>query len=169
MLLQTRRASFVVCSTRSRAGLKGVNRDVVYGIGKALGFRFRPWGAVRLAQQLAKVGAALAVVGVVLDVREIWKQEDRLKRAEEERRQLDQFVRESVSAVVREVAEQQGEGLLPILRKMREGVEDERVRFAELRSTCASQGELARSRAAGLRELRVDALRRLGRGDDPWQ
>jgi predicted GTPase len=151
------------------AGLKGVNRDVVYGIGKALGFRFRPWGAVRLAQQLAKVGAALAVVGVVLDVREIWKQEDRLKRAEEERRQLDQFVRESVSAVVREVAEQQGEGLLPILRKMREGVEDERVRFAELRSTCASQGELARSRAAGLRELRVDALRRLGRGDDPWQ
>lgn len=43
------------------------SRDVVYRIGKMVGTKFKPYGAINLASKIAKVGAVLSAVGVVLD------------------------------------------------------------------------------------------------------
>lgn len=42
-------------------------RDAFYAVGKRMGVKFKPWGAVKGAQKMAKFGAVLAAVGVVLD------------------------------------------------------------------------------------------------------
>lgn len=43
------------------------NRDAVYAIGKQLGHKFKPWGAVKGGAKVAKAGAVLAVVGAAVD------------------------------------------------------------------------------------------------------
>ena len=80
-------------------------RDVVYGIGKALGFKFRPWGAVKLARVLGKVGAVMAVIGVVWDIADAFWEEWRQKKREEVRRQLADWLAKTVPLIVEAIAE----------------------------------------------------------------
>ncbi|MCU7247257.1 GTPase [Pseudomonas koreensis] len=66
----------------------GATRDVVYSIGKSLGFKFRPWGAVKLAKTFAKAGAVIAVIGVVVDFAFIFVDEKRVAEREAARKAL---------------------------------------------------------------------------------
>ena len=51
----------------------GATRDAVYRFVKAMGGKFSPWGAVKLAAKLRVAGAVLGGVAVVLDIRSWWK------------------------------------------------------------------------------------------------
>lgn len=79
--------------------LRGINRDIVYGIGKALGYNFAPWGAVTLARLLGKVGLAFAAVAVVFDVFDLVKSIRDEKKREDTRQKLAEFVATSVEEV----------------------------------------------------------------------
>lgn len=80
--------------------LKGVTRDVVYWIGKAIGHNFRPWGAVKLAKLLGRVGVVLGVVSTVMDLLEIFRAKKAEKRRDELRKQLRGFVEQSATEVL---------------------------------------------------------------------
>lgn len=80
-------------------------RDVVYGVGKYFGLKFKPWGAVKLARTLGKAGAVMAVIGVVWDVVDIFWEEHRQAKREEARQTLAKWLAETVPVVVRAIAD----------------------------------------------------------------
>lgn len=78
----------------------GATRDIVYGIGKSFGFKFKPWGAVKLAKNFAKAGAVIAVVGVVVDFAFIFVDEHRSKERERARKELADSLDESSEQLI---------------------------------------------------------------------
>lgn len=82
----------------------GATRDIVYSIGKNLGFKFKPWGAVKLARTLGKVGAVMAVVGVAWDIADFFLDERRQAKREEARKELAEWLAKTVPIVVEAVA-----------------------------------------------------------------
>ena len=60
------------------------NRDAVYGIGKAVGHKFKPWGAVKGAKNVARVGVVLQAAVLVIDAAS-WYQKTRSQRSWEEK------------------------------------------------------------------------------------
>lgn len=66
--------------------------QTVYGVGKFLGFKFKPWGAVNLAKNIGNVakcvGPALAVAGVALEVMDMMKQREREEEMADARRDI---------------------------------------------------------------------------------
>lgn len=80
--------------------MSGATRDVVYSIGKSLGFKFRPWGAVNLAKTLTKVGAVMGVVGVVADMAFVIVDEKRHGDREKARRGLADFLDRSEQELI---------------------------------------------------------------------
>jgi small GTP-binding protein len=64
----------------------------VYGVGKFLGFNFKPWGAVNLAKNIGNVakflGPALAVVGFAVEIADLMKQRERERQMADVRRDI---------------------------------------------------------------------------------
>ena len=77
----------------SATNVAGSNlHHVVYGVGKFLGFNFKPWGAVNLAKNIGNVAKcvapALFVVGFAVDVADTIKQEEREQQMADARRDI---------------------------------------------------------------------------------
>jgi hypothetical protein len=83
-------------STFNKVGraMNSATRDIVYKIGKAFKFKFKPWGAVKIAAKLAKVGAVMSIAGVVWDIADIFLDEQRHAQREEARKELAKFLRD---------------------------------------------------------------------------
>lgn len=75
------------------------NRDVVYGVGKFFGTKFKPYGAINIASKVAKVGAVLAVIGVALDVMDWVQSAKAAKKRETARKDAAKFLHDSRSEV----------------------------------------------------------------------
>lgn len=105
----------------SDASKAAASRDVVYGAGKLLGYKFKPWGAIRGASRFARAGAVLNVVAVGLDVAS-WVQEARAEGSREQAR-LDAatYVKETQPIVLGQILYgAQGDGPLPYLDSISE-------------------------------------------------
>ena len=94
-------------ASATRAGKGFINaaaqRDVVYGLGKALGHNFKPWGAIKLTARVAKVGAVLGVVAVGFDIHS-WVSDRRAETGhEKDRLSLAAFVEESIDQVTAQI------------------------------------------------------------------
>jgi tRNA U34 5-carboxymethylaminomethyl modifying GTPase MnmE/TrmE len=72
--------------------LKGATRDVVYAAGKVVGMKFRPWGAVKLAKNLGKVGIALGGALAVWDGINLFNSLKNEKKQEDNRKGIDKFI-----------------------------------------------------------------------------
>jgi predicted GTPase len=83
--------------------LSAATQKGVYRIGKELGFKFKPWGAAKLAKSLAKAGAVIAIVGVVFDIAAALVEERRQKERERVRKKLAQWLQESEPPIVKAV------------------------------------------------------------------
>jgi len=142
-------------------------RDVVYKAGKAVGFKFKPWGAVKLAKTLGKVGAVMAVVGVVADTVDLFLAERQSAKREEARRKIAEFLRESVPHVVETVA--QGSEEEPgILRQLEESIQllrDLEGDLSNKRDQLAKTRDAANERLSVYNVLQEEAYALLG---DPW-
>lgn len=142
-------------------------RDIVYNIGKAFRFKFKPWGAVKLAKALGKAGSVMVVVGVALDIADLFLAERRNTKREEARQKIAAFLIKSVPRVVETVAqgseEEPGvlrplEGVFQILREFEAEQSEERERLA-------AQIADARERLSVYSALRTEACALLG---EPW-
>nr|WP_249196194.1 GTPase [Gluconobacter kondonii] len=85
--------------------LGGATRDSVYNIGKAVGFKFKPWGAVKLAKTLGKAGAVMGVVGIVWDVADWFMDERRYVKREKLRQEIVNWLEEAMPVVVSSIAD----------------------------------------------------------------
>ena len=73
----------------------GGERKVVYDVAKSFGAKFRPYGAVKAASKIGRVGAVLAYVGVALDAWDWYQAAKSTKKRETARRKAAAFIRES--------------------------------------------------------------------------
>ena len=146
----------------------GSTRDIVYKIGKGLGFKFKPWGAVKLAKTLGKVGAVMGVVGVALDIADLFLAERRLAKREERRQKLAAFLRESVPRVVEAVAQGSDEepGVLRHLEKATLVLRELETGQSEARACLATLLADDRERLTTYSALRTQACALLG---NPWR
>ncbi len=81
------------------------SREVVYGIGKAVGHKFKPWGAVKAAKNVARVGVVLQAAVLVIDAAS-WYQKVRSKGNWEElladaEREVDRTTQSMVEQLLR--------------------------------------------------------------------
>jgi hypothetical protein len=75
-------------------------RDALYGVVKKFtDIKFKPWGATKAAAKVAKVGAVLAVVGVVLDIGAFVSDQVAASKREEARKRLADAIDETVGQV----------------------------------------------------------------------
>ncbi len=109
------------------------NRDAVYGLVKAAGGKFRPWGAVKLGAKVAKVGAVLGVLALGFDIAD-WiltkRTEDQREAA---RRKAGKHVSDTIDQVVESVmgledgaiayVDQSDAGLTDEVQAFREGIQ----------------------------------------------
>ena len=79
------------------------DRKVVYRAGKALGVKFKSWGAVKAAKFMGKAGAVLAVVGVAFDVLDFIHSEKAIEKDEDLRMLIDEFLADSLSRVCEQI------------------------------------------------------------------
>lgn len=81
------------------APLKGATRDLVYQTGKSIGQNFKPWGAVKLAKNLSRVGVALGAALTLWDAVRLFNFFKEEKRADEREKQLDDFIKKTTEQV----------------------------------------------------------------------
>ena len=146
----------------------GATRDAVYKTGKALRFKFKPWGAVKLAKKLRKVGAVMGGVGVVIDIADIFLAECRSVKREEDRQKLAAYLMESVPRVVETVAQGSEEepGVLRHLEVTIQVRRDHETELSKERERLATQLGDARERLTIYSALRTEACALLG---NPWR
>ncbi|MBD1216644.1 MAG: 50S ribosome-binding GTPase [Aphanizomenon flos-aquae Clear-A1] len=82
-----------------------VSRDLVYNIGKFLGIKFKPWGAVNGAKFIKGLGPVLAIGGVVLDVVMTAKEEQEYQENQRQLRNARNYVREEFRKVAKKMVE----------------------------------------------------------------
>lgn len=82
-------------STLEKAVSAGGKRDVVYEIGKMMGMKFKPYGAIKLAGKIAKFGAVLSAASVVLDTVSWVRAAKNAKKREQARVQAAKYIRDS--------------------------------------------------------------------------
>ena len=165
---KTRVAPFAKAASKSGRWLGSATRNTVYQIGKALGVKFRPWGAVKLAGKLGKVGGVLSVLGVGLDIADSFFDERRYQKRERDRSEIARFLQESAPRVVNTIAfgEEDEPGILKKLEAvigiLNDAVGDQTCK----REDFAAGMDDARRKSAIYAELQSDASRRLG---NPWE
>lgn len=69
-------------------GLKNANHGNVYKIGKAIGIKFKPYGAKNAANILGKAGGILAAVGLAWDAYDIWSEGNKMHKLESVRKDM---------------------------------------------------------------------------------
>lgn len=93
------------------------NRDAVYAIGKALGAKFKPWGAVKLGAKVGKAGAILGVVSVGFDIMDWAMDAKKEARRELARQTAAEHIRATTDDVVAGLLDQE-EGPMNYVREV---------------------------------------------------
>jgi predicted GTPase len=130
------------------APLKGATRDVVYAAGKALGAKFRPYGAVNLAKGLRGVGAALGVALTAWDIFAFFKSRRDEKKHEGNRKSLDDFITKSAAQVLDSITkgDEEAKGPLECLRVLTDDLASIARELGAERETINVQNELIHAR-----------------------
>ncbi len=92
------------------------NRDAVYAIGKALRFKFKPWGAVKLGAKVGKAAAVLGVVAVAFDIADFVNDQVQQEKREQARKAAGEHIRSTADVVVADLLAQDG-GPMEYLRQ----------------------------------------------------
>lgn len=155
---------FMEAFDKAGRAMGGATRNIVYGIGKKLGFNFRPWGAVKLAKNIGKAGAVMAAFGVALDIADLFLAERRSAKREEARLKIAAFLRESVPRVVETVAQGSGEelGVLGHLEKAIQVLRELEAREAQERAQLATLLNCTRTQLSTYATLQAEAYSLLG-------
>ena len=141
-------------SQNARAGEKG--HALVYGVGKKLGVKFRPWGAVKTARFLGRAAGGLAIAASVWD---IWSQHQQEKRNAELEKALQKSrvsLRSAFQMLASDMAEQSAAAFTQYLHSSYDAALDfvdarigdlvaERSGSTELLETLAEHGDQLRA------------------------
>jgi hypothetical protein len=105
--------------------LKGTSRNVVYGVGKFLGKNFKPWGAVKLAKGLSRVGIVLGAALAAWDAFSLYSFFKEEKRSQQREKELDDFLSKSTEEVFQSITQSSDDSISPLeaLRLLRQELE----------------------------------------------
>lgn len=144
--------------------MRGVKRDVVYQIGKFFGFKFRPWGAVKLAGRVAKVGAIFGVVGLALDTYSIVNSLKKEGQREKNRKEARNFVKRTSHLLCQSLLEGSKEEKGPVAY-LKQRQRNLKGHLEKLKTECqniALQKEAILKRETNYKRLKISALKHLG-------
>ena len=149
--------------------MSSATRDIVHKLGKAVGVKFKPWGAIKLTRTLTKIGAMMATFNILIEIADLVSSERRIAEREAARHKLADFLRESVPRVVKTVAYgtedkpgvlSEAESSIAILREWEADLSRER-------NELANNLNAVRERKSVFASLKDDACKRLG--GNPWR
>jgi predicted GTPase len=109
------------------------NRDAVYAIGKAMGAKFKPWGAVKLGAKVGKAAAVLGVVSLAFDIAEFVNDQKQEQSREQARKAAVEHVRATAETVAADLLSQAGgpmEYIQQLDSEVTDGLEQLRVQSA---------------------------------------
>ncbi|WP_431843215.1 GTPase [Calidifontibacter indicus] len=123
------------------------SREPIYKIGKAFGFKFKPWGAVKGGARVAKAGAVLGVVAVVWDVVSFVRDLNAEDGREAARRRAVQHVHDTASEIVEKIlrGEEKGSGLLDHLEAQESALAEMSRELVNRQSELSADTERLRS------------------------
>lgn len=135
-------------------------RDEIYRLGKTIGVKFKPWGAVKAAGRASKVAPALAALGVAADAYDVLKREKALRDREVSREEAETFIAELADVILDQILRGTDEdGPIPVLEERRTALTECRQDMQEkMNATAAAVAALR----ASLEE--VDGLLEAGAG-----
>lgn len=79
-------------------------RNCVYDAGKALGVKFKPWGAFKIAKNIKVAASIFAVAGVVFDIFMAFKEEEDLNKYEAKLQKGRSEVRQNYADLAKEIS-----------------------------------------------------------------
>ena len=119
-----------------------VSRDLVYNIGKFLGFKFKPWGAVNGAKFIKGLGPFIAGAGVLFDAAMIAKEEYDDQENQRQLRNARNQVREEFRKEAEEMVEEYELNIEEAITFYDEELNDIENKQQELRSFDQSKQEI---------------------------
>ncbi|MFV3116716.1 LeoA/HP0731 family dynamin-like GTPase, partial [Gordonia amicalis] len=94
------------------------NRDAIYSIGKSLGVKFKPWGAVKAGGRVAKAAPILAAIGTAADAHALYKGHKSGKDRERARNDAIDFITQAAEIAETQILDGDGrDGPIPALRE----------------------------------------------------
>ncbi|WP_406377373.1 50S ribosome-binding GTPase [[Kitasatospora] papulosa] len=109
------------------------NRDAIYAIGKQLGHKFKPWGAVKGGAKVAKAGFILAVVAAAVDAATMANDIHKAGKHKHQQDSALQVIDEAAAGIVEHIMHgEQGEGPVGYLEQRTKELEillDEHLGF----------------------------------------
>ncbi|MBT0566087.1 GTPase [Williamsia sp. CHRR-6] len=118
------------------------NRDTVYAIGKNLGVKFKPWGAVKASSRVAKAAPILAAIGTAADARAMYNAQKSAKGRDKLREDAIGFLAESFEKIQLELLEGDGStGPVPALRDRRVVLAEQRAALEATRERLADDAD----------------------------
>ena len=119
-----------------------VSRDLVYNIGKFLGFKFKPWGAVNGAKFIKGLGPFIAGAGVLFDAAMIAKEEYDDQENQRQLRNARNHVREEFRKLAEEMRKEYELNIEEAISFYDEELNDIENKQQELRSFDQSKHEI---------------------------
>jgi predicted GTPase len=119
-----------------------VSRDLVYNIGKFLGFKFKPWGAVNGAKFIKGLGPFIAGAGVLFDAAMIAKEEYDDQENQRQLRNARNHVREEFRKLAEEMRKEYELSIEEAINFYDEELNDIEAKEKDLRSFDQSKHEI---------------------------
>ncbi len=155
-----RKAASAFDSLGSAAKLFG-NRDLVYTLGKLLGVKFRPWGAVHAAKNLQAFGGYLGAGAVVLDIWACFADARRASELEQHRRSFAEKVIDWKNGMLQQIISGAQDSPKAAIEALRKNVFDSQRPLREAAEKHREAAHSALEVQAKLRELSGSARRAL--------
>jgi predicted GTPase len=119
-----------------------VSRDLVYNIGKFLGFKFKPWGAVNGAKFIKGLGPFIAGAGVLFDAAMIAKEEYDDQENQRQLRNARNHVREEFRKLAEEMRKEYELSIEEAINFYDEELNDIEAKEKDLRNFDQSKHEI---------------------------
>jgi len=133
-----------------------VSRDMVYNIGKKIGVKFKPWGAVKGAKFIRGLGPILAIGGVALDVFMTVKQEQDEEENKQKLRQARAEIRQDFRNAAAEMRKEYELNIEETISFYDEELRDIELKRNELSNTEQSKLDIVQQINNKLQEIKQE-------------
>ncbi len=133
-----------------------VSRDIVYSIGKSIGIKFKPWGAVNAAKFIRGLGPILAIGGVLLDGVLTAKQEQDEVENQQKLRNARAEIRQDFRKVAAEMRREYEANVEKAVSFYDEELKDTKCKRTDLSNTEQSKVDAVKQIDKKLQEIRQE-------------
>ncbi|WP_238419517.1 GTPase [Gordonia sp. 'Campus'] len=134
------------------------NRDAIYAIGKSLGVKFKPWGAVKAGGRVAKAAPILAAIATAADAHAMYKGHKSGKDREQSRNGAIEFITKASQTVETQILHgDRRDGPIPALRERAAVLAEHRRALQQEQAAVSNTLQQTRTQIDGLTGLLVSA------------